>query len=114
MDFQIPKDKSAGDFDAENDDPVGLNFNVKNPGLVCKITCINQYGEIVLDSLVDYNEKPIIKAYERKPKNVVDNTDKKKSVKFEGHQGNSTDSTNKTSSSDDEKNFNLLGKKRSH
>ena len=83
MDYQVPKDTTNEEFDAENDDPVGLNFNVRNPGLVCKITCINQYGEIVLDTLVDYNEKPIIKAYERKPKNVVDlSSDKKKTVKF--------------------------------
>ena len=82
MDYQIPKDKSTEEFDAENDNPHGLNFNVKNPGLVCKITCINQYGEIVLDTLVDYNEKPIVKAFEKKPKNVIDISNKKKSVKF--------------------------------
>ena len=41
MDYHIPQDQTREEFDAENDDPVGLNFNVKNPGLVCKITCVN-------------------------------------------------------------------------
>jgi hypothetical protein len=33
-------------------DPHG--FTVRDPGLVCKVTMINENGEIVLDTLVNY------------------------------------------------------------
>jgi len=29
-------------------------FTVRDPGLVCKVTLINENGEIVLDTLVNY------------------------------------------------------------
>lgn len=44
-----------------------LHFNVKNPGLVCKISLVNENGEIVLDTLVDYNERPTITSNISKP-----------------------------------------------
>lgn len=104
MDYQIPKDS---EFYEDQ-----IKFNVKNPGLVCKISVVNQFGEIVLDTLIDYDDKPVIKHYE------------KKTVKFEmnGHQSvpghqpvgtASTDSTSKniSSGSDDEV---KAGQKRTH
>ena len=29
-------------------------FTVRDPGLVCKVTMVNENGEIVLDTLVNY------------------------------------------------------------
>ena len=41
-------DKSVEDIH----DPHG--FTARDPGLVCKITLVNEHGEIVLDTLVNY------------------------------------------------------------
>ena len=39
---------------SEEEEPETHGFTVKNPGLVCKVTLVNEKGEIVLDTLVNY------------------------------------------------------------
>ena len=64
-------------------------FTVKNPGLLCKVTLVNDLGEIVLDTLVNYFPQPVVELTEV-PKKVK----QKKRVNFEtdGNLHESTDS----------------------
>lgn len=99
MDFQITNEE---DFD-----PNHTKFNVKNPGLVCKISVVNQFGEIVLDTLVDYDDKPVIKAFDK-----ANATGSKKKILPGGTA--STDSTSKNLSSGSENDEYKPGQKRTH
>lgn len=42
------------DIDDSNQEHV---FNIKKPGYVCKISLVNENGEIVFDTLVDYHQE---------------------------------------------------------
>ena len=46
-------------IDCEMDIKLGQEkITAKNPGLVCKVSLINERGEIVLDTLVNYKNSP--------------------------------------------------------
>ena len=54
------------DLDVTNGvDESGLHqFTVKNPGLLCKVTLVNDLGEIVLDTLVNYFPQSVVELTE--------------------------------------------------
>ena len=49
-------------------------FTARDPGLVCKITLVNEHGEIVLDTLVNYF-----------PQSKINLTETSKKVKKRAH-----------------------------
>ena len=52
MDMAIPEGE-----DEDSMELLGHSSSAKNPGLLCKVSLVNQYGEIVVDTLVDYRKE---------------------------------------------------------